>query len=111
MDLLIKFGSENGIPLGVNNFYLICYDYNLKDYVIKHHFKLDRTVSNNKYPDPHLTKPLNVPFYNLANIPKSQVAVNRMRPLLSRPSDTRFLINGHYMYDMGETDNPQIGTT
>lgn len=34
-----------------------------------------------------------------------------MKPLFSRPSDKNFIINGHYMYGMGASDLPQIGTT
>jgi hypothetical protein len=33
-----------------------------------------------------------------------------MRPLLSLPRDEKFVINGHYMFDMGASDNPKIGT-
>jgi hypothetical protein len=43
-------------------------------------------------------------------IKESQIVLKRMRPLLSLPRDMRFVINGHYMYDMGASDNPQIGT-
>jgi len=34
-----------------------------------------------------------------------------MKPLFSYPSDTLFSINGRYMFDMGASDRPQIGTT
>jgi hypothetical protein len=94
----------------VKNLYLICYDGNAGDYVIKGSFTLNDMKIQNKYPDPVSTKAINVPFYNLSTISKSKIAVNRMRPLLSRPSDTRFVINGHYMFNMGQTENPKIGT-
>lgn len=111
MDILIKFGPENGIPANVNNFYLICYDGNAGDYVIKLKFSLNQIKTQNKYKDPTATQPLPLPFYNLSTMPKSQIAVNRMRALFSRPSDERFVINGHYMFNMGQTENPKIGTT
>lgn len=101
VELLIKFGPENGIPSNIKNFYLICFDSNFGDYVIKYNFTLNQVIANNKYADPVKTKPLPVSFTDLSKIPKSQIALNRMRPLLSRPSDTRFLINGHYMFNMG----------
>ena len=110
VQLLIKFGSAEGIPSNINNYYLICFDDSVGDYVIKYRFGLNQLSTANKYADPIQTKPIPVPFYNLSTYTKSQIAVNRMRPLLSRPSDMTFLINGHYMYDMGETDNPKIGT-
>lgn len=89
---------------------MICFDDSVGDYVIKYRFALNQLSTANKYADPIKTKPIPVSFYNLSTYTKSQVDVNRMRPLLSRPSDMTFLINGHYMYDMGETDNPKIGT-
>jgi FtsP/CotA-like multicopper oxidase with cupredoxin domain len=110
VELLIKFGPENGIPLNVNNVYLICYDVNYAGSVVKYRFQLNQVVAPNKYADPVKTLPLPVPFTDLTTIPKSQIVANRMRPLLSRPSDQKFVINGHYMFNMGETDNPKIGT-
>lgn len=53
---------------------------------------------------------LNLPYTDLSAISKSSIGVKRMKPLFSRPSDQNFIINGHFMYGMGASDFPTIGT-
>lgn len=55
-------------------------------------------------------KALDVPFTDLSLIPEEKIAVRRMRPLFSLPRDMRFMIGAHYMFEMGATDLPKIGT-
>ena len=50
-------------------------------------------------------KKLDVPFKNLTTVPVDQ---KRMRPLFMK--NGFFSINGHTAFDMGKSDNPQIGT-
>jgi len=38
------------------------------------------------------------------------IATQRHRPLFSLPWDTRFMIGAHYMFEMGASENPKIGT-
>jgi hypothetical protein len=40
LDFLIDFNKANGIPDEVSNLYIIAYDQNLDDYVIKFNFTL-----------------------------------------------------------------------
>lgn len=61
-----------------------------------------------KYPENYKT--LNIAFTNLSTIPDEQIAVKRHRPLFSLPRDGRFMIGAHYMFEMGKTDRPKIGT-
>lgn len=36
--------------------------------------------------------------------------MKRHRPLFSLPFDQKFMIGAHYMFEMGASDSPQIGT-
>lgn len=109
IELLATFSQASGIPKEVQYFYLTCNDGNIGGTVVKYRFQLV------KVPDAPRTTTLPMslkqPFTNLSLVSSSAIAVKRMRPLLSLPRDGKFVINGHYMFDMGASDNPKIGTT
>lgn len=50
-----------------------------------------------------------MPYTNLSTIPKSQIVMNRMRILLSRPPGLGYWMQGHMMSE-GQADAPKIGT-
>lgn len=110
VEFLAKFDEMNEVPANIQHFYLVCFDGVADSYVIKQKFVLDDIPTENKYNDPIETDPLPLPFTDLSIIPKQSIAVNRMRALFSRPAEKNFVINGHYMFDMGASDLPQIGT-
>jgi len=64
--------------------------------------------STNTSPDTFIK--LNNSFTDLSLVPPTKIVMKRMRPITSRPLDGKFLLNGHYMFDMGATDYAQIGT-
>lgn len=109
IDLLIRFSEEDGVPKHFNHIYLVVYEKSLHQYVIKHDFVLNNLQTSNKYAAPIDTKPLDMPYTNLSNIPKSQIAMNRMRILVSRAPGLGYWIQGHMMSE-GEADAPKIGT-
>ncbi len=111
VEVLIKFDSNNKVPSFINYIYIVCYDFNFKQYAIKAKYQLSSQTGRNKYADPQNTPYINVPFKDLSLYKKNQVIGNRMQVLLNWPREQRFLINGHYMFGMGSTDRPQIGTT
>ena len=111
VEFVIKFDEANFIPPQVNNVYLVAFDSNANKYQIKRSFQLYQGYAQNRWPAPLQTSNLgNIKFYDLSKVSLSSIALSRMRPLISRPFDQRFVINGHYMFDMGASENPQIGT-
>lgn len=109
IELLVTFNQASGIPKEVQYFYLTCNDGNIGGTVVKYRFQLLNMPDAPR--STALPISLNQPFTNLSSISSSAIAVKRMRPLLSLPRDGKFVINGHYMFDMGASDNPKIGTT
>ncbi len=86
-DILIKFDEIDQVPKNINNIYIVTYDSSAEKYKIKLTFSLNNVRVYNKYPSPYNIRPVNVPFKNLAPLAKSNIVMNRMRPLISRPFD------------------------
>ena len=131
VDILINFQSS--LPAGIEFVYIVCYDNNEAKYVLKHRFSLPwatanpssgqgqpnilnhltaAAVADPKVADPHYIKSLtfSLPFTDLSSLPDSAIAVKRHRPLFSLPRDSRFMIGAHYMFEMGASENSQIGS-
>ena len=98
LDLLIKFDS---VPASVSKVYVICYDGADKEqrYVAKLIYSLNSSAVGNRYADPNKFSSLSVPFFNLSQIAKANIAVRRMRPLFSRPAEITFSINMHPSFE------------
>ena len=92
---------------------MICYDEKMKKMAIKSKFLLKNfmDMSEKFINATQALAKINSNYENLSLIVDKDIAVRRMKPLFSRPSDKKFIINGHYKFMKGASDNPDIGTT
>lgn len=110
VEILIGFDEASGVPKDIKYYYLTCDDGNAEGTVIKYKFKLTRYSEPSSNVLITLPAGIDTPYRNLSLMDSKKVILKRMRPLLSLPRDENFVINGHYMFDMGASGNPQIGT-
>lgn len=108
VEILFQFNEASGVPKGVNYFYLTCDDGNAGGSVVKYKFKLINSYDS--YRDVQIPTGSINPYTDLSKVKTNKIVLKRMRPLLSLPRDEKFVINGHYMFDMGASENPKIGT-
>lgn len=108
IDLIIRFGQH--LPASVSNVYFICLEGNSGETTIKFKFNIHSQLPKTTPKNPESVTAVAVPYDDLKQVAASKIAVRRMRPLFSFPKDVTFTIGGHYMFDMGASDNSKIGT-